>query len=571
MATQVQLRRGTSTENDAFTGAQGELTFDTTNKRVRVHDGATAGGFELKTENAGGDTLFADNEKAIFGDGSDLQIYHDGFNSYISDQGTGNIILDADDSFQVKRGANTSAVFDTNAEVALYHNNSPKLATTSTGVDITGTLTSDGLTVDNISLDGNTLSTTSSFLLIQPATSIVADSSSSTVNLRTASLDRLVVSNNGNISFYDDQGSSQSLYWDASAESLGIGTSSPSQKLHVYDGSSSVNVNIETDGTNSAAKLNIDSNHTGAGDMSTNGIFGKVAGVSKYVIGWSSASNYLGFNADGSNNPQMALDSSGNLLVGTTTVTLSDVTSGSGIALQADGQLEIANSGVTARFNRHTSDGSIVEFRKDGSTVGSIGVNNSRPYLTNSVNCGIRLANNTLVPTNESGANESAATDLGATDVTWKDLYLSGGVYLGGTGAANKLDDYEEGDFAPVYAISGGSVTTGSNAGRYVKVGNFVFFTFRLRTTAVSGTGDLTMTLPFTSSSENRSGGSRGYARDWGVDMPEFTIYTPPSSSVALFYRHAMNVSTALPVTGSQMGTGGDDNVLEGSIVYRSA
>ena len=140
-----------------------------------------------------------------------------------------------------------------------------------------------------------------------------------------------------------------------------------------------------------------------------------------------------------------------------------------------------------------------------------------------------------------------------------------------GNMSSELLDDYEEGDFAPVYAISGGSVTTGSNAGRYVKVGNFVFFTFRLRTTAVSGTGALTMTLPFTSSSENRSGGSRGYARDWGVDMPEFTIYTPPSSSVALFYRHAMNVSTALSVTGSQMGTGGDDNVLEGSIVYRSA
>ena len=49
MATQVQLRRGTATENNSFTGAQGELTFDTTNKRVRIHDGATEGGFELKT------------------------------------------------------------------------------------------------------------------------------------------------------------------------------------------------------------------------------------------------------------------------------------------------------------------------------------------------------------------------------------------------------------------------------------------------------------------------------------------------------------------------------------------
>lgn len=47
MAKQVQLRRGTTAENDAFTGADGELSFDTTLDQVRVHNGATAGGFNL--------------------------------------------------------------------------------------------------------------------------------------------------------------------------------------------------------------------------------------------------------------------------------------------------------------------------------------------------------------------------------------------------------------------------------------------------------------------------------------------------------------------------------------------
>ena len=44
MATQIQYRRGTSAQNDAFTGALGEITVDTTNKTIRVHDGVIAGG-----------------------------------------------------------------------------------------------------------------------------------------------------------------------------------------------------------------------------------------------------------------------------------------------------------------------------------------------------------------------------------------------------------------------------------------------------------------------------------------------------------------------------------------------
>ena len=44
MSTQIQYRRGTGVQNDAFTGALGEITVDTTNKTIRVHDGTTVGG-----------------------------------------------------------------------------------------------------------------------------------------------------------------------------------------------------------------------------------------------------------------------------------------------------------------------------------------------------------------------------------------------------------------------------------------------------------------------------------------------------------------------------------------------
>lgn len=47
MSRQIQIRRGTADENDSFTGAIGEVTMDTTNKTLRVHDGITAGGTVL--------------------------------------------------------------------------------------------------------------------------------------------------------------------------------------------------------------------------------------------------------------------------------------------------------------------------------------------------------------------------------------------------------------------------------------------------------------------------------------------------------------------------------------------
>jgi hypothetical protein len=57
MATQVQFRRGTTTQNNAFTGAIGELTYDTQVKTLRLHDGSTAGGGSVVTINAGTQTL----------------------------------------------------------------------------------------------------------------------------------------------------------------------------------------------------------------------------------------------------------------------------------------------------------------------------------------------------------------------------------------------------------------------------------------------------------------------------------------------------------------------------------
>lgn len=49
----LQVYRGTTVQNDAYTGASGEITYDTEEKRVRVHDGATAGGIRLAKSTEG--------------------------------------------------------------------------------------------------------------------------------------------------------------------------------------------------------------------------------------------------------------------------------------------------------------------------------------------------------------------------------------------------------------------------------------------------------------------------------------------------------------------------------------
>ncbi len=84
---------------------------------------------------------FNDNTKARFGTGNDLEIYHDGSNSYINDAGTGILVIRSDTSFQIQ-AANGEAYFNAvkDGETALYHNDVKKFETTLKGAQVTGTM-----------------------------------------------------------------------------------------------------------------------------------------------------------------------------------------------------------------------------------------------------------------------------------------------------------------------------------------------------------------------------------------------------------------------------------------------
>jgi hypothetical protein len=212
---------------------------------------------------------------------------------------------------------------------------------------------------------------------------------------------------------------------------------------------------------------------------------------------------------DNGNATALTITSDENVLIGTTDINPYDNTTGSGIALRSSGAIYNAiNNGTPLNLNRMGSDGTIAQFRQGGTAVGSIGAHSSGTYL-GTADTGIYFngGNDSIDPYNPSvPINRDNAISLGAGSRRFKDLYLSGGVYLGGTGSANKLDDVETGTFTP-------NVDTGSidiAEGAYVKVGDLVHCTLTVghSMNTTSSSPIQFNGLPFTSS--NASDGSHG-------------------------------------------------------------
>jgi hypothetical protein len=283
MATQLQIRRGTSAQVAAFTGAEGEIVVNTTNDSVHVNDGSTAGGFELARvdgsnwaiTNAISTTAnisFGDNDKAIFGAGSDLQIYHDGSASYVQDTGTGALYLQGDGGVNIRNAAGTEnkAVFASDGAVTLYFDNTARFATTSSGIDVTGTVTADGLTVDGVgSVSANTTSNAGSIYN--------ANTSGNVLKLRSGS----VGGTTAVLGIFDGNNNEKARF--TASGRLGIGTSSPSELLHINRAS----------GTGAYIRIQ---------DASGGNYIGTDGGVLQFF--------------DGSASEKMRIDSSGNVGIG---------------------------------------------------------------------------------------------------------------------------------------------------------------------------------------------------------------------------------------------------------------
>ena len=626
----LQNSGGTATLAQFIDGGKSSLRYNAVEKLA-----TTATGIDVT-----GNATFADNGKAIFGAESDLQIYHDGGDSIIADVGTGHLRLLAED-FRLQ-DASASETYITAAKdgaVTLRFNDSTKLATTTTGVDITGTLVSDGLTVDGdarieeigaiakLTLErGGTANSADSaavdmletnagseganfgdlgtngfrLKLDGSANDFLIQSGAANVVKTRFGIDR----DTGNISFYEDTGTTAKFFWDASAESLGIGTSS----VTPYQAG---NTTLEIDGGANKAELRLTNDTTGASANNANGAMFHQSGNATYL--WNLENDILSFGTnnaeamridssgnvgigvvpeawgsafpsvlqigaaaslttsggdnarlfgnvwyDGTNykritsgfahqyeqtggthrwsyaatgaadstisfSEAMRIDSSGNLLVGTTNGNPTG-NHEPGTLIFAGGQINVhRDGGNPARFGSSVN-GNLTEYYKQGVLVGSIGTATNEFEIKSSGSRYLELQGIVGLYNSEwTGTLQMTPTvssvDLGGTGTQWDNLFLSGGVYLGGTGAANKLDDYEEGTWTPVVDnVSGfSSSTIASIDARYTKIGRQVTLEFEFALNSSSGNvaagDDVVLTaasLPFTPADSGHATGTIG-------------------------------------------------------------
>jgi len=155
---------------------------------------------------------------------------------------------------------------------------------------------------------------------------------------------------------------------------------------------------------------------------------------------------------------------------------------------------------------------------------------------------------------------------------------FNAGIAIGGTGAANTLDDYEEGTWTPVLTSSGnayGSVSHSSQIGYYTKVGRQVTAYFSIASTSVtvgSPTGNVIINgVPFTS--QNAAGdcaGTVGYASTINANLSSFGTFhlglVVQQNAARINFTRSRNNAGADGWPATAIGSGGF--VITGSVTY---
>ena len=274
----------------------------------------------------GGNVILGDNDKAIFGAGSDLQIYHDGSNSVIKDAGTGNLAITADNLLMESNNGDNYFYGSTDGAVYLYYDGAGKLTTTSTGIDVTGNIElGDSHLIGNDQYDNLGLySSAGEGIALKTAAYVDFREGDSALGTNDGAR-RMLIDAGGDISFYEDSGTTAKFFWDASAEWLGIGTSSPSYVVDAQSASDAVvQARTTTNSSGNDAYFRASLAGASAGDAFIQFDIDSVGG---YALGIdNSDSDKLKLNYGGPATPSsgtnlLSVTTSGNVGIGTSSPT----------------------------------------------------------------------------------------------------------------------------------------------------------------------------------------------------------------------------------------------------------
>jgi hypothetical protein len=321
------------------------------------------------------------------------------------------------------------------------------------------------------------------------------------------------------------EGGAEAMRIDSSGN-VGIGTNSPSSRLHVFNSTTAI-ANIQTTGSGSYAQLNLTHPSNTVELVNRGDISQMLIDSSAWTMGirtMSAQPLYFATNAT----ERMRIDSSGNLGIGT---------SSPGAKLHIQGVSTTGSVTSISNFSGLRIDGSQgntsvtgITFQDGGGGGAAIGFARGGSFDTN-----IRFYTNPVGTTTAGAMTERLRIDpsgnilIGKTTATANggDLQVSSGITFPATQVpksdANTLDDYEEGTWTPVYQTSNNdaSLTMSTASARYTKIGRQVILQAYMFTSAVSsvGTGDVRITgLPFTSAF--RGTAEIAFARRWNSNVP---------------------------------------------------
>ena len=537
---------------------------------------------------SGADVTFGDNDKAIFGAGSDLQIYHDsasGDSIIKEDSASGGLkILGANIALRNSDSSKAYIIGTDGGALTAYYNGSPKLATTSTGVDVTGRITTDAITEDTngrVAIGGATV-TDVNMLNIQGSSA----SSNIGVTFNDTNTSKVYGIQNGGSSlrFHDYSASSTRMTLDTSGNLLvgqssttvpGAGNTTAGTSIRGTDGvfisrttsdtsASALQVNKTT---GQGAIINIASGGSTVGSI---GVYSSRINIGTGDVGiffdnlTDDAIKPWNISTNGARDASIDLGENNNRFkdVWLSGAVYGNDTSGNPVGNHNPGYMLHPSNG--AHFHRDggnplrvgsSVDGNLTEYYKQGALVGSIGAQSGQLSLTASSNelfVGSRGANQAYFDVSTGVAfsafsSFNGTADLGRSNARFKDLHLSGGVVFGdaggsGTSSSNTLDSYEEGTWTPFWGgdTTNPTVTYAYRNGYYTKVGRIVHARVYMEITGgvSGGSGGLYIGgLPFTSANADYVAGTVSYKANFTPSQaPTHCLVNPNTTKIPVYY-----------------------------------